>query len=220
MHKLFLNVAAVLVFVALVILAQAPEGGVPAGKAPTGPDAVAANIVNTVCASCHSLQRVKDKMADKDGWTTTVTRMQGKGADLTDAQVPVVVEYLTRAASTLTVAAADGKGGGKGGGKGKQTPFSAGGAAVVSADNLKVLTAQNVEYTMQNITFALGVGCIYCHDLNDLSLDTKPKKLKARMMLEMVRDINAKFGDGQTHVTCWTCHHASTEPQIAKPSTN
>src|ERR1700684_474012 len=117
MRKLFLNVAAFLLFVALVILAQAPEGGVPAGKAPTGPDAVAANIVNTVCASCHSLDRVKNKMGDSDAWAAPVTRMQGNGADLTDAQVPVVVEYLTRAASTLTVAAADGKAGkgGKGG---------------------------------------------------------------------------------------------------------
>ena len=223
MHKLFLNVAAFLLFLALVILAQAPDGAAPAVK---GPDAVAANLVNTVCASCHSLQRVKDKMADKDGWTATVTRMQGKGAALTDEQVPVVVEFLARAAATLTVADAGGKGGkgggkgGRGGAKGKPAPFSAGGAAVVSADNLKVLTAQNVEYTMQEITFALGVGCVYCHELNDLSLDTKPKKVKARMMLEMVRDINAKFGDGQTHVTCWTCHRASTTPQLARPSAN
>ena len=227
MLKLVFNLVAFLAFVALVILAQAPEGGAPTGKAPTGPDAVAANLVNTVCATCHSLDRVKNKVGDKDAWTATVTRMQGKGADLTDEQVPVVAEYLTRAASTLVVADAGGKGGkgggrgGKGGGKGgKVAPFSAGGAAVVSASNLKVLTAENVEITMQNITFALGVGCIYCHDLSDLSLDTKPKKLKARMMLEMVRDINAKFGDGQTHVTCWTCHRASTTPQIAKPSAN
>jgi hypothetical protein len=220
MHKLLLNVAAFLVFVALVVLAQAPDGAAPAVK---GPDAVAANLVNTVCASCHTLDRVKNKTADKDGWTTTVTRMQEKGAGITDEQVPVVVEFLTRAAGTLTVAAADGKGGGKGGkggGRGPVAPFSAGGAAVVSASNLKVLTAQNVEFTMQNITFALGVGCVYCHDLNDLSVDTKPKKLKARMMLEMVRDINAKFGDGNTHVTCWTCHRASTEPQVAKPASN
>ena len=221
MRKLLLNVAAFLVFVALVILAQAPDAA-PVAKA--SPDAVAANIVNTVCASCHTLDRVKNKMGDSDAWTATVTRMQGKGADLTDAQVPLVVEYLTRAASTLTVAAAaGGKGGGKGGkggGKGPVAPFTAGGAGIVSAANLKVLTAQNVEITMQNITLALGVGCVYCHDMNDLSLDTKPKKLKARMMLEMVRDINAKFGDEKTHVTCWTCHHASTEPQIAKPSAN
>jgi hypothetical protein len=221
MHKLFWNVGAFLLGVALVILAQAPEGAAPT---PTDSDAVAANLVNTVCASCHSLDRVKNKTADKDGWITTVARMKEKGADLTDEQVPVVVDFLTRAASTLTVTAPGGRGGGKGGGKGgakgKATPFSAGGAAVVSADNLKVLTAQNVEITMQNITFALGVGCIYCHDLNDLSLDTKPQKVKARMMLEMVRDINAKFGDGKTHVTCWTCHHASTTPQVAKPSSN
>ena len=209
MQKLFLNVAASLPFVALVILGQAPAAG---------PDAVATNVVSTVCASCHTLDRVKNKVGDKDAWTTTVTRMKEKGAGLTDQQVPLVVEYLTRAAGTLTVpAAAGGRGGASGGGR--VAPFSAGGAAVVSAANLKVLTPQNVEITMQNITFALGVGCVYCHDLNDLSLDTKPPKAKALMMLEMVRDVNAKFGDGKPHVTCWTCHRASKEPQIAKPST-
>ena len=223
MYKLFVNVAGFLLGFALVLLAQAPapvpDAAAPASK---GPDAVAANLVNTVCASCHTLDRVKNKTADKDGWTTTVARMKEKGAALTDEQVPVVVDFLSSAASTLTVAApAGGRGGGRGGrGGGKVAPFSAGGAAVVSASNLKVLTAENVEFTMQNITFALGVGCIYCHDLNDLSLDTKPKKVKARMMLEMVRDINATFGDGETHVTCWTCHRASTMPQLAKPSSN
>ena len=214
MYRLFLNVAASLLFVAPVILAQAPVG---AAQGPAGPDAVATNLVNTVCASCHTLDRVKNKVADKDGWTTTVSRMKEKGAGLDDQQVPLVVEYLTRAAGTLTVAAAGGGRGGRGGGGGRVAPFSAGGAAVVSAANLKVLTAQNVEITMQNITFALGLRCIDCHDVNDLSLDTKPKKLKARMMLEMVRDINAKFGDDKTHVTCWTCHRGSTEPEIARP---
>ena len=57
-------------------------------------------------------------MADKDAWTATVTRMKEKGAALTDQQVPLVVEYLTRAAGTLPVAAAGGGrgGGGRGGG--------------------------------------------------------------------------------------------------------
>ena len=216
MHKLFVNVAAFLLLVALVILAQAPDGA--AFKGPAGPDAVATNLVTTVCASCHTLDRVKNKVADKDAWTTTVTRMKEKGAGLTDQQVPVVVEYLSRAAATLPVPTGGGGGrGGRGGGGGRVAPFSAGGAAVVSAANLKVLTPQNVEITMQNITFALGLRCVDCHDVNDLSLDTKPKKLKARMMLEMVRDINAKFGDDKTHVTCWTCHRGSTEPQVSRP---
>ena len=208
MQKLFLSVAASILFVALVILAQALDG---AAQGPAGPDAVTTNLVNTVCASCHTLDRVKNKVADKDAWTATVTRMKEKGAGLTDQQVPLVVEYLTRAAGTLAVAA---PGGGRGGGR--VAPFSAGGAAVVSAANLKVLTAENVEITMQNITFALGLRCIDCHDVNDLSLDTKPEKLKARMMLEMVRDINAKFGDGKTHVTCWTCHRGSTQPELSR----
>src|SRR5881397_319210 len=155
MQKLFLNVAASLLLVALVILLQAPDG---AAQGPAGPDAVATNLVNTVCASCHTLDRVKNKVADKDAWTATVTRMNEKGAGLTDQQVPLIVEYLTRAAGTLTVAAAGGGrgGGGRGGGGrgGRVAPFAAGGAAVVSAANLKVLTAENVEITMQNITFA------------------------------------------------------------------
>ena len=245
MQKLFLNVAASLPFVALGILAQAPAG---VAQDPPGPDAVAANLVNAVCASCHTLDRVKNKVGDKDAWTFTVTRMQDNGAGLTDEQVPQVVEFLTKAASTLTVAPAApggarggapgggarggapgggapggarggapaGARGGGGGGRGV-APFSAGGAAVVSASNLKVLTAQNVEITMQNITFSLGLRCIDCHDVNDLSLDTKPKKVKARAMLEMTRDINTKLGDGKTHVTCWTCHRGSTEPEISRP---
>jgi hypothetical protein len=222
MQKLFLNVAASLLVVALVILGQALDGAAqgPAAGPPAGPDAVATNLVTTVCASCHTLDRVRNKVADKDAWTATVTRMKEKGTALTDQQVPLIAEYLTRAAGTLPVAAAGGgRGGGGRGGGGRVAPFSAGGAAVVSAANLKVLTAENVEITMQNITFALGVRCIDCHDVNDLSLDTKPRKLKARMMLEMVRDINAKFGDGKTHVTCWTCHRGSTEPQAARPTT-
>jgi cytochrome c553 len=217
MQKFFLSVAVSLLFVALVVRAQAPAGAAQGPAA--GPDAVATNLVNTVCASCHSLDRVRNKVGDKDAWTATVTRMKEKGGALTDQQVPQVVEFLTRAAGTLAVAPAAGGrgGGGRGGGGGRVAPFSAGGAAVVSAANLKVLTAENVEITMQNITFALGLRCIDCHDVNDLSLDTKPKKAKARMMLEMVRDINAKFGDGKTHVTCWTCHRGSTEPQASMP---
>jgi Photosynthetic reaction centre cytochrome C subunit len=64
---------------------------------------------------------------------------------------------------------------------------------------------------------SVEAGREYCHDVTDLSLDTKPQKVKARMMLEMVRDINAKFGDGKTHVTCWTCHRGSTQPQVSRP---
>ena len=108
----------------------------------------------------------------------------------------------------------------KGGAKGGAAPSSSQAAGITSAKNLKVLAPENVGITMQNFSLALGVACTFCHQEGNFPLDTKPQKVKARMMLEMVRDINAKFGDGKTHVTCWTCHRASTEPQIAKTSTN
>src|SRR5678816_2813505 len=111
MQKLFLNVAATLLSGALVMLAQAPAGQVPAAPVPTGPDAEATNLVTTACGSCHSLDRVKNKTGDKDAWSSTVTRMKDKGANLTDQQVPLVVDFLTRAAGTITVPAAGGRGG-------------------------------------------------------------------------------------------------------------
>ena len=208
MHKLVLNVAAFLVFIALVILAQAPDGGAPAFK---GPDAVAAGLVNTACAGCHSLDRVKNKVADKDGWNSTVTRMKAAGANLTDEQVPVVVEFLTRAAGTLTVAAAapgpPTKGGGKGGGGG-------------GGKNIQVLQGADLPATMQSFVQALGLldkgACAYCH-VEDRSSDAKVQKTTARRMIIMMRAINGTFGDGKPHVTCFTCHRGSTTPLTEPP---
>ena len=88
-------------------LAQAPA------QAPAGPDAVAANLVTTACSACHNLDRVRNKVGDRDAWTATVTGMRKRGAGLTDEQVPLIAEYLSRAAATLPVAPG---GGGRGGG--------------------------------------------------------------------------------------------------------
>lgn len=222
--KLLLPVAATLLAGALMVLPQEPNGSTSAGKA--GPDAAAASLVSTVCASCHSLDRVRDKTADKDGWTATVTRMRGLGANLTDEQVPVVVEFLTRAAGTLTFAAvgdADkggggkgrgGKGfGGKGGGKGK-------GGGGGGGKNIQVLQGADLPATMQSFVQALGLldkgTCDYCH-AEDRSLDAKPQKVTARRMVIMMRGINGTFGDGKQHVTCYTCHRGNPTPLTEPP---
>jgi hypothetical protein len=102
-----------------------------------------------------------------------------------------------------------------------QTPLNAQGkgGGKNAPKNLKVLTPENLMATMQTFPVALGVenqgGCNFCHEA-DRSLDTKPTKLKARQMIELVADINAKFGDGKVHVTCWTCHLGSTKPEITR----
>jgi len=98
-----------------------------------------------------------------------------------------------------------------------QIPLTAQGNYVPK--NLKVLTPETYMAQMQTFPVALGVesqgGCNFCHEA-DRSLDTKPTKVKARQMIELVADINAKFGDGKVHVTCWTCHLGSTKPEIAR----
>jgi hypothetical protein len=103
-----------------------------------------------------------------------------------------------------------------------QTPLNAQGKSGGKAapKNLKVLTPENLMAQMQTFPVALGVenqgNCNYCHEA-DRSLDTKPTKVKARQMIQMVADINSKFGDQKVHVTCWTCHQGSTQPQTASP---
>ena len=86
--------------------------------------------------------------------------------------------------------------------------------------NLKVLTPENYMAQMQTFPVALGVesqgGCNFCHEA-DRSLDTKPTKVKARQMIELVNEINERFGDGKIHVTCWTCHVGSTKPEMTRP---
>ena len=58
---------------------------------------------------------------------------------------------------------------------------------------------------------ALGQRCNFCHVQGDNASDENPKKLVARMMMEMVNDINAKFPDGKAHVTCYTCHRGKND---------
>jgi Photosynthetic reaction centre cytochrome C subunit len=105
--------------------------------------------------------------------------------------------------------------GGKGGAKGGK-----GGPP----KNLKVLTPENYMDNMRAFVPALGLadkgGCNFCHVADDRSSDMKQEKVTARLMIQMVGEINAKFPDGKVHVTCFTCHRGSTEPLTAPPAAN
>src|SRR6202035_2984453 len=146
--------------------------------------------------------------------TTTVARMKGLGANLTDEQVPAVVEFLTRTAGTLTVAAAGGAGRGGGGNGGGNGGRGGGGGK-----NIQVLQGADLPATMQSFVQALGLldkgTCGYCH-VDDRSSDAKIQKQTARRMIIMMRGINGTFGDGKQHVTCFTCHRGSTTPLKAE----
>jgi photosynthetic reaction center cytochrome c subunit len=97
-----------------------------------------------------------------------------------------------------------------------ETP--AGQPASASYTNLKVLgdvDANEFIRLMTAITawVAPEEGCTYCHT-DDLAADTLYTKVVARRMLQMTRQINAKW---QTHVattgvTCYTCHRGQPVP--------
>jgi len=78
--------------------------------------------------------------------------------------------------------------------------------------NLKLLSPEHLMERMQAFRVALGVRCDFCHVQGDFASDEKPHKQMARMMIQLERDINAKFPDGKMHVTCYTCHRGAEEP--------
>ena len=77
------------------------------------------------CGTCHAAEMVIGKSMNRDQWTAEVTDMIGKGAKISDADVPVVIDYLTQSfppAAPVTAASAPppvrARGAGNGGGGG------------------------------------------------------------------------------------------------------
>jgi hypothetical protein len=86
----------------------------------------------------------------------------------------------------------------------------------VTTPTLKVLTPSDFLGAMGVVSAALGYDCADCHpaagtDKVDWVFDT-PKKKRARLMIEMVGNINRTNFGGVQMVTCWTCHHGLDLP--------
>lgn len=76
--------------------AGARGGGRTAAVAVAPEDAPLQTMLESTCTACHTLDRVNNKKGDKDAWTTTVTRMIGKGAALSDQDAPRMIDFLSR----------------------------------------------------------------------------------------------------------------------------
>lgn len=73
---------------------------------------------------------------------------------------------------------------------------------------------------MIHISGSLGVGCQYCHDINNFAADPYPAKISARLMLRLVNDLNGQFLSqiptwGGNYVQCATCHHGQPNNMLA-----
>src|SRR5262245_61102147 len=87
---------------------------------------------------------------------------------------------------------------------------------------LNVQVLQDISYselnaTMHFIRTSLGTTCDYCHDVSHYEADTKPTKVTARRMIQMVLDLNKNMFGGRTAVTCNSCHRGSSRP-VALPT--
>jgi photosynthetic reaction center cytochrome c subunit len=70
---------------------------------------------------------------------------------------------------------------------------------------------------MRVIATSLGVECEFCH--LGKRTDETPNKATARKMMTMMMEINKSNFNGQTRVTCYTCHNGSPEPGSAAIAT-
>jgi cytochrome c5 len=55
-----------------------------------------ATLLEQRCSVCHPSARPKSKQKTPEQWDATVTRMMGKGAQLTPEEKKVLVDYLSK----------------------------------------------------------------------------------------------------------------------------
>jgi photosynthetic reaction center cytochrome c subunit len=83
---------------------------------------------------------------------------------------------------------------------------------------LKGIPVDDFMETMGLISAALSFDCSDCHtgagtDKVNWAADT-PRKVTARMMINMVATINKNNFQGREAVTCWTCHRNRDKPLV------
>lgn len=77
--------------VALVCLAVSGQAQGDPGEA----------IVNAACQECHTIRTIQTQALDATAWEARIRTEIGRGAKVTEEQVPVVVEYLAFAHGPL-----------------------------------------------------------------------------------------------------------------------
>jgi len=59
-------------------------------------DTVAKRLVDSVCRTCHTLERIEVAKYTEDKWRDVVTDMKSKGAQLDNADIAPLAAYLTK----------------------------------------------------------------------------------------------------------------------------
>ena len=76
------------------VTAAAAAGDEPAAAQSSSQDEKGERVLNVSCGGCHDLRPVQTGARDRDGWNEVVQNMLQKGADVSDADLPVLLDYL------------------------------------------------------------------------------------------------------------------------------
>lgn len=72
-----------------------PETPAPPATDPSV-ERTARRFIDGICSSCHNADVIAATQATRDGWLEIVTKMNGKGAGLSEADVELLANYLAR----------------------------------------------------------------------------------------------------------------------------
>jgi len=86
-------VSLVAIVAAVAIASPARAQNVQFAGFPEGPGM---DILRTKCRTCHMPDRVKQKGRERDAWDALVHNMMNRGADITDTELPVLIDYLAK----------------------------------------------------------------------------------------------------------------------------
>ena len=83
--------------ISTIVIAAAAWGAVQNAQ-PLLPEGEGKKILETACTVCHSLKEVTKFQGyySRENWRDIVRTMIADGAELKDAQIPVLVDYLTQ----------------------------------------------------------------------------------------------------------------------------
>jgi hypothetical protein len=82
---------------------------------------------------------------------------------------------------------------------------------------LKGTPASQLKTIMNLISISVGMKCDQCHVPDAYEKDDKRGKQTARRMIQLVLDVNKGSFQGQTQVSCYSCHRGQAQPVAVPP---
>jgi photosynthetic reaction center cytochrome c subunit len=90
---------------------------------------------------------------------------------------------------------------------------------------LKGISVNEFMGTMGFFSASLGLNCVYCHVADSMQdwqkfAEDVPRKRMARVMIQMVNNINKTNFGGRRVITCYSCHRGAQRPKVVPSLTD